>query len=133
MAEERWRPVPGYSMHEVSSEGRVRTTADGSGGSSVMSLLWLLPLLAAVALALWKAHLVTTVANSLALALCSVPAGWLLYQACGELRYSWEARRYATPPLRLARLALPRAPLAIEAARPKATFIIEHEARRIDG
>src|SRR5205823_6016363 len=97
MAEERWRQVPGFALHEESNRGRVRTTADGTSGASVVSFAWPL-LLAVVALALWKAHLVTTVANVLALALCSVPAGWIGFQLCAEAKFAWTCRSYATPP-----------------------------------
>lgn len=130
MSAETWTQVPGHDgRHEVSSEGRVRTTADVTGGSGAMSRAWLL-LLLAVAVALYKADVVTTVANLVAVALCSIPAAWVLRQLCGELRYGWEARRYATPAPR--RLAITtRVPLAIEAARP-VTLVIEHEARRME-
>jgi hypothetical protein len=131
MSEERWRPVPGFALHEQSSLGRVRTTAVGTSGVSVGSLFWLL-LPAAVAVAIYKAQLVNAVANAVAVGLCAIPAAWILRQLCGEARFAWEVRRYArrTRPAPLALTA--RAPLAIEAARPNPTFIIEHDGMRMD-
>lgn len=134
MSAEVWTQVPGHDgRHEVSSEGRVRTTADVTGGSGVMSFVWLL-LLLAVAVALYKADVVNTVANVVAVAACSIPAAWVLRQLCGELRYGWEARRYTVPAPRPARSAITtRVPLAIEAARPVTPLVIEHETRRMAG
>lgn len=135
MSDEHWRPVPGFEgSHERSSLGRVRTTATGSSGLPATSFLWLL-LLAAVALVLWKAHLVNSIANTIAVGVCAVPVLWLVGQAAGEARLSWECRRYAAQDARRTRPAplaiTARAPLAIEAARPVLPLVIEHDARKM--
>lgn len=134
MPPEQWSPVPGFDGRvEVSDRNRVRTTASGSSGSAAASLVWLLLLLAAVVM-VSNAHLVNTVANAVALALCSIPAGWLVAQVVGELRLGWECRRYAALDARRPRPAAPtplaitaRAPLAIEAAQP-VPIVIQHLA-----
>lgn len=135
MAEEVWRAVPGFSMHEQSNRGRVRTTANGTSGVSVGSFLWLL-LLAAVAVAIYKADVVNTLANAVAVGLCVIPAAWIVFQLCGELRLSAECRRYTVADARRTRpapLALTaRTPLAIEAVRTVTRLVIEHEGMRMD-
>lgn len=141
MSAEVWTQVPGHNgRHEVSSEGRVRTTADVTGGSGVMSFVWLL-LLLAVAVALYKADVVNTVANLVAVALCSIPAAWVLRWVVGELRLEAECRLYAAQDARqvrrVAAIIQPaittRVPLAIEAARPVTPLVIEAETRRMAG
>ncbi len=130
MADESWRPIPGFGgQHEVSSTGRVRTTAQPSGsGASVVSLL----LLAVVAVVLCKAQLVNSLATAVTLSLCAVPAVWVVQQLLAEAVFAARCRRYRKPvqtpsPPR----ALPRGPLAIEAARPKVVMVVEHEAGRM--
>lgn len=132
MSTEQWHPIPGYVDAEVSSLGRVRTTATGTQSSPVTSLALLLLFLAVIAV--YNAHVVNTVATVVTLALCAVPVSWLVFQCLSEIRFTWECRRYRHPvPARpVARQAITRGPLAIEAARPVVPCIIEAEAEGVE-
>jgi hypothetical protein len=97
-----------------------------------MSWAWLL-LIVAAAVVVYKAELVNTIATAVTLAVCAIPAGWVLYQLLAEALFAAQCRRYTVVDARRthpAPLALTsRVPLAIEAARPK-VVVIEREAQR---